>query len=151
MKSGLVVSEDHEVLKKILEAFPPGYRAEKVSDKQNALEVLQKNRYDIVFIDLTILLQSAREKDYTACLQPFKQLYPSIEIIVMSRQDMIRKAVRIVRAGASDYLTYPIDPEEVKLVVETIHESIIKQSELDYLRDQVGISDALEIALSLDI
>ena len=48
--------------------------------------------------------------EYATALRPFKLLYPSIEIIVMTSQDMIREAVKAVKYGASDYLTYPLDP-----------------------------------------
>jgi DNA-binding NtrC family response regulator len=57
---------------------------------------------------------------------------------------MIREAVMAVKAGASDYLTYPITPDEVKHVTESLHEYLISQSELDYLRDQFWQSDSLE-------
>jgi DNA-binding NtrC family response regulator len=63
----------------------------------------------------------------------------------MSPQEMIREAVKAVKAGASDYLIYPIDPEEVKHVTETVHESVLVQSELDYLRDQFWEVDLLDI------
>ncbi|MFH2219649.1 MAG: sigma-54 dependent transcriptional regulator [Pseudomonadota bacterium] len=146
MRSVLVVSAENDAVNKILAAFPSGYRIENTSDKNTALKILKKERYDIVFIDIEVLLQSMQEKDYTAVLQPFKLLYPSIEIVVMSYQNRTREAVNVVRAGASDYLTCPIDPEEAKYVVEAIRGSIIKQLELDHLRDVVGISDAPEIA-----
>jgi DNA-binding NtrC family response regulator len=58
---------------------------------------------------------------------------------------MIRDAVKAVKAGASDYLTYPIDPEEVKYVTENLRDSSIVQSELDYLRGQFWEADALQI------
>ncbi|MFC1515352.1 sigma-54-dependent transcriptional regulator [Thermodesulfobacteriota bacterium] len=146
MRSALVVSEDNDVIQKICAAFSNGHRVKTASDKNTAFEILKKNRFDIVFIDLQLLLASMQKKDYAADLQYFKLLYSSIEIIVMSYQDRIREAVKVVRAGASDYLTYPIDLEEVKLVVETISESIIKQSEIDHLRNETGISDTPEIA-----
>jgi DNA-binding NtrC family response regulator len=57
---------------------------------------------------------------------------------------MIREAVMAVKASASDYVTYPINPDEVKHVTESLHESLISQSELDYLRDQFWRSDSLE-------
>ena len=41
-----------------------------------------------------------------------------------------------VKAGASNYLTYPLDTSEIIHVTESIYESLIVQSELDYLRDQ---------------
>ncbi|MBL7179236.1 MAG: sigma-54-dependent Fis family transcriptional regulator [Desulfobacterales bacterium] len=145
MRSALVVSNEPEVIKKIYAAFRPEYHSDKTADRNSALEILEKKRYDLVFIDLKIFLESIQGTDYTAALQPFKLLYPSIEIIVMSSQDMIREMVKAVKAGASDYLTYPIDPDEVRLVAETINESILKQSELDYLRDKFWRSDSLKI------
>ena len=63
----------------------------------------------------------------------------------MSSQEMIREAVMAVKSGASNYLTYPITPEEVKFVTENIRESVIFQSELDYLRDQFWETDLLDI------
>lgn len=145
MRSALVVSKELKVIKKIYAAFHPEYHVDKTTGRNSALGILEKKRYDLVFIDLKIFIESTQGTDYTAALQPFKLLYPSIEIVVMSDQDMIREMVKAVKAGASDYLTYPIDPDEVRLVAETINESILKQSELDYLRDKFWRSDALKI------
>jgi DNA-binding NtrC family response regulator len=63
----------------------------------------------------------------------------------MAQQDRLRKAVMAVKAGARNYLTYPIAPEEVKHVSESINESIIMESELDYLRDKFWRVDSLEL------
>jgi DNA-binding NtrC family response regulator len=52
--------------------------------------------------------------------------------------------VNAVKAGAGNYLTYPINPDEVKYVTDSISESIRMQSELDYLRDSFWQSDSLE-------
>ena len=72
-------------------------------------------------------------------------MYPTIEIVVMSPQDMLREAVMVVKAGAGNYLTYPIVPEEVELVTETVLASMIARSELEYLRDQFWEAESLEI------
>jgi len=53
--------------------------------------------------------------------------------------------VMAVKAGASNYLTYPINLDEVTYLTESIYASLIVQSELDYLRDQFWQSDSLEI------
>jgi DNA-binding NtrC family response regulator len=98
-----------------------------------------------MFIELDILLTSIPEEDYKEALRPFWQLYPTIEIIVMAPQNQIRRAIKAVKAGASDYLPYPIDQEEVKYIAEGIAESIIQQSELNYLRDQFWNVDSLEL------
>ncbi|MFB0522069.1 MAG: sigma-54-dependent transcriptional regulator [Desulfatiglandales bacterium] len=144
MRSILVVSKEQEVFRAIQACFVQGYRVDTASNTDAAVEMLRKRRSDFVFIDLEILRESVPGKVYKAALEPFWQVYPTIEIIVMSSQEMIREAVMAVKSGASNYLTYPINPEEMKYVTESVHESLIVQSELDHLRDQFWMSDSLE-------
>jgi DNA-binding NtrC family response regulator len=144
MRSILIVSREQEVLRAINACFRQGHTVDKASNKDSALETLRKKRSDLLFIDLEILKESVPGNGYKAALEPFWHLYPTVEIIVMSPQEMIREAVMAVKAGASNYLTYPINPDEVKYVTESIHESLIMQSELDHLRDQFWQSDSLE-------
>jgi DNA-binding NtrC family response regulator len=145
MKSILVISEKQEAFRALSASFGKGYRIEKASRKDAALEMLRKKRSDFIFIDLEILRTSGADDGYKAALEPFWHLYPTIEIIVMSPQEMIREAVMAVKAGASNYLTYPINPDEVRYVTESLHESLLVQSELDHLRDQFWQSDSLEL------
>jgi DNA-binding NtrC family response regulator len=63
----------------------------------------------------------------------------------MSPQEMAREAVKAVRAGANDYLTYPIDIEEAKHIVESLYESVRKESELNHLREGFWQTDSLEL------
>lgn len=145
MRTILLVSDSLESVQNIRSAFALEDLVDSASDKDSALEMLGKKRYDFMLIDLDILLESTREGGHTEALHAFKSLYPSIEIVVMSSQDMIRQAVKFVKAGACDYLTHPISPDEVKLVVETVEKSVIKQSELDYLRDQFWELDSTKV------
>lgn len=145
MKSILVISKELKVSQTIKTCFPSEFRIESAQTKNDALNWLQKNRYDLSFIDLDILLEDVSDDDYSSALQLFWKLYPSIEIIVMAQQDRLRKAVMAVKAGARNYLTYPIAPEEVKHVSESINESIIMESELDYLRDKFWRVDSLKL------
>ena len=144
MRSILVVSREQESLHTIHECFGRGYRVDKAPTKDAAIEMLRKKRSNFVFIDMEILKESVPGNGYKAALEPFWHIYPTIEIIIMSSQEMIREAVMAVKAGASNYLTYPINPEEVKYLTESVQESLIVQSELDHLRDQSWQSDALE-------
>ena len=145
MRSILVVSGNEEVFRTIHSSFHAEYRLGSASSSQAALDILGKKRYDSIFFDIG-LLQGAVEGDpYGAALEPFWRMYPSIKIIIMTPKGMIREAVRAVKAGASDYVTYPIVAEEVKHISETVMESTIVQSELEYLRDQFWEPETLEI------
>ncbi len=62
----------------------------------------------------------------------------------MADEEHTGAAVDAVKAGAFDYLTHPIEKEELDLVVEKVRESDVLQSELDYLRGQFWNEDSLE-------
>jgi DNA-binding NtrC family response regulator len=115
------------------------------STKNQTVDLLHKRRYDFIFIDIDILFDEVPDENCQEAMQPFRQISPTIEIIIMAPQNQIRTAIKAVKAGASDYLPYPIDPEEVKHIAEGITESIIIESELSYLRDQFWHVDSLEL------
>lgn len=118
---------------------------EVTSSKDSCLEMFRRKRYEFLLIDVETLLESTPDRNYKTALKPFWQLHPSAQIIVMSSQDKIREAVKAVKAGASDYLTYPVDPEEIRHVTESVYESLVMESELDYLRDRFWQEDSRDI------
>lgn len=145
MRSVLIGSENREACDAIRASIDSEFRIEIVSDRNSVFKAIQIRRYDFIFIDLEILCEASPGNEYKVALQSFWQLYPSVEIIVMSTQEMIRDAVMAVKAGASNYLTYPVDPDEVKYVTENIYKSMILKSELNYLRGQFWKTDSLEV------
>ncbi len=148
MRHILVASRNQDACDAIRGCFGEEYRVEVTGSKETALETFQKKRYEFTFIDVEFLMTTSHQvgkNDYGPALQPFWHAFPSAEIIVMSSQEMIREAVMAVKAGASNYLTYPIDKEEVKYIVQSLYESARAQSELDFLRDSFWQTDSLEV------
>jgi DNA-binding NtrC family response regulator len=145
MRSVIVVSNDKEALSVIHSCFGSEARVAQAATKEAALDLLWKRHYDFLFVDIGVFQEWGQGNGYKAVLQPFWRHHPTIQIIVMSPQQMIREAVRAVKAGASDYLTYPLTAEEVKYVADSIRESVLVQSELNYLRDQFWESDLLDV------
>ena len=145
MKTILVISKEERVFGPIHSCLHSEYRIHHAETKVEGLELLKKKPFDLIFVDLMLLREPMSGNGYKEALLPFWHLHPTIEIIVMSSQEMIRDAVMAVKAGASNYLTYPINAEEVKYVTEDIRDYIIVQSELDYLRDRFWQSDSFEV------
>lgn len=145
MKSVLVVSSKSEIFQTIQYALEPDFLVESKASIESALEVLKKRRSDLIFMDLDLFSFSASVNDCKKVFEPFWNLYPSIEFVVMAPKDKAHEAVRAVKAGAQDYLSYPIDPAEIKLIVDSVIESIIKDSELEFLRSQFWKSESREI------
>jgi DNA-binding NtrC family response regulator len=145
MRSILIVSDKPDVIQQIQSAFTKEYRFGKAPNKTKAFEALQQERYDLVFIDLNLLLDSSHTKEYHEVLAAFKKHNPTIEIVILAAPDMIRQVVKMVKAGASEYLTYPITPDEVRLITESVSQAILRRSEIDYLRDQFWGADSLTV------
>jgi len=145
MKYVLIVSPDSEICRQVRSCYGGGYRINCVETIHQALDKLRVKRHDFVFTALDSLIPNPDDTDYKKALKPFWELYPSLDIVVMAPQEMIRKAVDAVKVGARDYLTYPVNPQEVKYISDNIINSIIPQSELSYLRDQFWQADYREL------
>jgi DNA-binding NtrC family response regulator len=145
VRTALVAASDRTAFQTICRSFPGRKAVDETQSMDTALELLRARHYDFLFVDLDMLRCRMEGNGYKAALQPLWFASPDIEIIVMSPPETIREAVMAVKAGASNYLTYPLDPDEVKYVAESIYESIVMQSEFEYLRDKFWENDSLEI------
>lgn len=145
MRSAMVISAVPGDIEAMRSAFGPEFRFATAADVPAALHILDRVRYELIFADLGMLSAYAAAAGIDAALQAFQQRYPTIELVIMTPPSQIRDAVGWVKAGARDYISYPISHDEVKLVTESIAKSILRQSELDYLRDQFWKTDALEV------
>jgi len=148
MKNILVTTIDSQVAEMIQQCFDPGYKIERADSLQSSEELFAKKRYEFLFIDIEILKSSNKDVDYKNQFLPFWRNSLDVDIIVLSSPEMIREAVNAVKSGASNYLTYPLNPEEIKYVVDSLQEYSRMSSELDYLRDRFWRSDSLSVLRS---
>lgn len=145
MRSAMVISAVADDIQAIHNALGAAFRFCATGDVPAALQILDSARYELVFVDLDLLSAYAAANGSGSAVRAFQHRYPSIEVVVMAPPSQIRAAVTWVKAGARDYIGYPISHDEVKLVTESIAKSILRQSELDYLRDQFWKTEALEV------
>lgn len=148
MKNILVTTIDQKAVETIHQCFEAGYKIERANSLAAAEELLSKKRYEFLFIDIDILKNSKIDVDYKNQFLPFWRISPDVDIIVLSSPNMIRETVNAVKAGASNYLTYPLNPEEVKYIVDSLQEYSRMSSELIYLRDRFWRSESLAMLRS---
>jgi DNA-binding NtrC family response regulator len=144
-RTALVIAPDRSAFQTISRSFSGKRAVDETQNLDTALDLLRVRHYDFLFIDLDTLRNRTGGNGYKTVLQPLWLAAPDVEIIVMSPAEMIREAVMAVKAGASNYLTYPLDPDEVRYVADSIYESIVMQSEFEYLRDKFWEGDSLEL------
>ena len=146
MKYILAATRDPAVAQTIRSAFRRSFQVDTAATAAESLFLFRKRRYEFTFIDIALLGEAGGAAGEPAgALQEFRQTFPAAEIIVMVPPERIREAVDAVKEGAANYITYPLNPDEIRYVTESIHESVRAQSELDYLRDRFWQSDSQEI------
>ncbi len=147
--SVLVITDVPATVDSIRRCLVNRYHVETADRIDEGLKKLHRLRYEFVFIDMLLLIGSIGKKpdvdDYKDALASFRQVYPTVNIVMMASSDTVRDAVYAVKAGADNYINCPINSEEVQHVTEIIHEQRLKTSELDYLRDQFWEQDAKDV------
>jgi len=139
MESVIVAGADASGTRKIRETLGTGFRVSAIGkDQKELLQSVRRHKHHYLFIDLAILQDAASEPgtSYRSILELLKTEGDSARIIILSSKDMAGEAVMAVKAGASDYLTYPLDTIEIQHVLKNIKDQINLESELDYLRDR---------------
>ncbi|HPF04669.1 MAG TPA: response regulator transcription factor [Spirochaetota bacterium] len=100
----IVIADDHEIvragLKQIIADDSDMEVAGESNNGENLIELVKKNDYDVVLLDLKMSGLSGIE-----AIKHIKAIKPELPIIVLSMHAEDQYAVRTIKAGASGYLT----------------------------------------------
>ena len=109
-------------------------------DGPTGLSMAAAHEPDVVLLDLRL-----PGIDGLEVLKRLKQAAPAMPVIMLTGSLEIKNAVRATQPGAFDYLTKPIDPEVLTVVVSRALETRALRKEVEVLRRHVGrgVSDAL--------
>jgi DNA-binding NtrC family response regulator len=151
MKSVLIISQKDGEAGLIHDSLPSDYQVDNTNSVTNALELHRQRSFDVIFSDVKLLRDTSETDTIAGAISLLKEMNPLAEILILSSKDFIRDTVKAVKAGAQDYLTYPVDPSEVRLVIDSLNESLSKNTELDFLRDQFWKPEWLDIIKSRNV
>ena len=133
-KTRILLVEDDLALGAMLamELKRRGHAVETAKSGAEAQALLNKSHYDAVVTDLKL-----GDMDGLEVLKLAKARAPETEVLVMTGHGSIDTAVAAMRAGAFDYLTKPVEPEELNLVLDKALEHRRLVSEVVRLREDV--------------
>lgn len=139
MKYVLAATPDASALQVLPGCFAEDVDLERCRTLGEAHARLALRNHDMVLLDMDLLCPGAHPgyTEIREAVNRFRQQAGTTELIVLIRPSAVRQAVDAVRAGAGNYLAYPLVPEEVRLVTQKLHESALVRSELHYLRDRL--------------
>ncbi|HDQ03808.1 MAG TPA: sigma-54-dependent Fis family transcriptional regulator [Deltaproteobacteria bacterium] len=130
----LVVDDDlphRTMLKKLMGGW--GYKVSDANDGSVAIEKVKQKFFDLILMDIRMLNVSGIE-----AMQQIKTINPGIPVIIMTAYASVETAVSALKKGAYDYLTKPLDFDELKITIDRATEHNRLKKENEYLKNRLG-------------
>ncbi len=108
----ILIADDHPVvrkgLKEIIEETPDMMVGDEAINGREALEKIRKSDFDVVLLDISMPGRSGLE-----IIKELKSEKPDLSVLILSMHPEEQYAVRVLKAGASGYLTKESAPDEL--------------------------------------
>ena len=115
----ILIADDHTVVRKglkqiLLEEFPAAH-IEDVPDAEEMIKKVMQAKWDVVVSDMSMPGRSGLD-----ALQQIKQIYPDLPVLILSIHPEEHYALRVLKAGASGYLSKGSASDELVKAVQTV-------------------------------
>jgi DNA-binding NtrC family response regulator len=133
-KLSTLVVEDGRSQREILRDFlrDEGYDVVEAENGDKAIEAVKNGYFDLVLLDYKM-----PGKDGMTVLEEVKDINTEIDVIMMTAYGSVDTAVRAMKAGAADYITKPIELEELRILIDRIAERQTLRKENEILREEL--------------
>jgi DNA-binding NtrC family response regulator len=116
----LVVDDDDQIRQGLARRFQrQGLIVTDASSGENALPLLEKQRFDVALLDLHLPGMSGLE-----LLERVKAAQPEVEVILLTAHGSMDTAILAMKRGAYDYLTKPFHPPDLEVHIQKAFEKV---------------------------
>lgn len=123
IKNILIIDDDTYICNLLVDFLTKnGYQAEGVFSGLNGMKKIEKEKYDLILCDYRL-----PDSDGLKILQTV-QKKKKIPVIIMTAYAEVKMAVKLIKSGAFDYVTKPIQPEEI---LRLINKALQKEKDDD--------------------
>jgi DNA-binding NtrC family response regulator len=115
MPPTLLIIEDEERMRRLFELVlkPVGYDLVLASSGGDAVRLIQdQTPFDLIITDLQLGAVSGME-----VLEAAKQSMPDVPVLIITGYGTVKSAVEAMQKGAYDYISKPVDNEELKIII----------------------------------
>ena len=134
-KIPLLVADDdtahRTMLRKLLSGW--GYAITEADDGGSAVEAVRRQPFDLILMDIRMIKVSG-----LTALTEIKAFNPAIPVVIMTAYASVETAVEALKRGAYDYLTKPLDFDELRLTLERAVDHSHLKEENRILRASLG-------------
>jgi DNA-binding NtrC family response regulator len=122
----LVVDDEPVVRESIRDWFTQDdYPIEMAANGPEALQRIQESHWDIVLTDVKMPGMDGLELQQQA-----KKIDPEITVIIMTAYASVDSAMQAIKEGAYDYVTKPLDPEDLQRIIDRVseHRQLVREN-----------------------
>jgi DNA-binding NtrC family response regulator len=130
----VLIVDDEKVALRNLEHImkKEGYEVVGTESGPNALKLIGEHQFDVVLTDLRM-----EKVDGLQILKKCRELYPDMEVIMITGYATLESAVETMKKGAFNYIAKPFKLDVVRKVVKEAVEKVRLKKENRQLRDQI--------------
>jgi len=135
MKPKILVVDDESAHRQMIKAVlsAEGYEIKEAVNGDEAVKAVEEQFHDLILMDIRMPKLGGIE-----ALQKIKDMSPGIPIIIMTAYASVNTAIEALKSGAYDYLTKPLDIEELKILVAKALQFQKLEQENIYLKEQLN-------------
>ncbi|MDP3480234.1 MAG: sigma-54 dependent transcriptional regulator [Desulfoprunum sp.] len=130
----LIVDDDSahlNMLRTVLKSL--GHTVDTAMDGEDAIRMAKEKPCDLILMDVRMTNIGGIE-----ALRQIKEFNPAIPIIIMTAYSSVDTAVEAMKLGAYDYLTKPLNFEELKLIIDRAMDHLHLTLENKSLKEKVA-------------
>lgn len=130
----LVVDDDpahRTMLRTLLTGW--GYMIIEANDGSAAVENVKNQAFDLILMDIRMIKVSGLQ-----ALTEIKAFNPAIPVIMMTAYSSVETAVEALKNGAYDYLTKPLDFDELRIAMKRAMDHKLLREENRLLKESLG-------------
>ncbi len=133
-KGRILIVDDEAVVRDSLQGWfdSEGYEIGVAPGGREALLAIQKRQYDLALLDIKMPGMDGIELQ-----KRLREADPELTVIMMTGYAVVDTAVQALKAGAYDYITKPIDPDELVHLVSNALGHKRYRRELERLRENL--------------
>jgi DNA-binding NtrC family response regulator len=134
-KLNILIVEDGRSQREMLRDFliSEGHRVMEAETGETAIKSVLNNHFDLILLDYKMPGMDGME-----VLKEVKRINHEIDVVIITAYGTIETAVEAIKVGAIDYITKPVELEELLILVARVAErrGLIRENEL--LKQELG-------------